>query len=63
MTGKQIRAIRKRIGWTQREFAEKLGIHMTTLAKQERGVIGIGGAVERLARVLDEMHRPPRGSK
>ena len=60
MTGKQLRSIRKRLGWTQREFAEKLGIHPNTLARQERGESGIGGSVERLARVLDEMHRPRR---
>jgi transcriptional regulator with XRE-family HTH domain len=58
MTARQLRAIRKRLGWTQREFAEKLGIHPNTLARQERDQAGIGGSVERLARVLDEMHRP-----
>lgn len=63
MSGRQLRAIRKRLGWTQREFAEELGIHPNTLARQERDEIGIGGAVERLARVLDEMHRPLRRAK
>ena len=58
MTGKQLRAIRKRLGWTQKEFAEHLGLHPNSLAKQERGEAGIGGAVERLALVLDGMHRP-----
>ena len=60
MTGSQLRVIRNRLGWTQREFAEKLGIHWNTLARQERGEVGVGGSVERLARVLDELHRPRR---
>ena len=58
MTSKQLRAIRKRLDWTQVEFAERLGIHPNTLARQERGEKGIGGAVEKLARLLDEMHKP-----
>ena len=53
-----MRAIRKRLGWTQREFAERLGLHPNTVARQERGEAGIAGAVERLARVLDGMYRP-----
>ena len=58
MTGPELRAIRKRLGWTQKEFAEHLGLHSNSLAKQERGEAGIGGAVERLALVLDGLHRP-----
>ena len=64
MTGEELREIRERLGWTQREFAEQLGLHPNTLAKQERGEARIRVAIERLARVLDGMHRPlPRRRK
>lgn len=50
MTGTDLRAIRLRLGITQVEFAARLGIHANTLARQERGECGIGGAVAELAR-------------
>jgi transcriptional regulator with XRE-family HTH domain len=60
MTGTELRRIRKRLGLTQREMAERLGLHPNTLARQERGESGIGNAAARLAKLLDELHGRPR---
>jgi DNA-binding transcriptional regulator YiaG len=38
MSGEQFRAIRRRSGLTQVEFARQLGYHKMTISKHERGV-------------------------
>jgi DNA-binding transcriptional regulator YiaG len=38
VTSKEAKRIRKRLGMTQVELAEKLGIHSMTVSKWERGV-------------------------
>jgi transcriptional regulator with XRE-family HTH domain len=55
MTGKELRAIRQRLGLTQVLFAERLGITSNSLARQERGVMGIGGSTVKLAQLLLEL--------
>ena len=64
MTGNGLRRIRRRLGLTQVEFAEQLGLHPNTVARQERGEVGIGRAVASLARLLSEnpklLRRKPR---
>lgn len=41
MTGKDFRALRLAIGWTQREMGDELGIHANTVARLERGDLPI----------------------
>ena len=41
MTPTELRAIRKRLGLTQRQFAELLGVHEVTVAKWEAGMQAI----------------------
>lgn len=41
MTGKDLRALRSAIGWTQREMGDELGIHANTVARLERGDLPI----------------------
>ena len=48
MTGKELRGIRKRLDWTQKQLAEAVGIAPNALAMQERGEIGISEPVSRL---------------
>jgi DNA-binding XRE family transcriptional regulator len=36
MTGKQMRQARKRLGMTQEEFGEALGVHWNSVARMER---------------------------
>jgi len=55
VTGEELRAIRQRLGLTQVQFAERLGIASNSLARQERGVIGISGSTAKLARLLLEL--------
>ncbi|PYO12098.1 MAG: hypothetical protein DMD75_08295 [Candidatus Rokuibacteriota bacterium] len=52
MTGEALRRIRKRLGLTQRAFAAQLGLHPNSLARQERGELGIKESVARLAGLL-----------
>jgi transcriptional regulator with XRE-family HTH domain len=69
VTGDELRAIRQRLGLTQVEFAERLGIASNSLARQERGVIGISGSTAKLAQLLLELAekkakaRPKRAKK
>lgn len=52
MDGTELRAIRHKLGLSQHQFAEELGIHWNSVARQERGESGISGSVEKLARLL-----------
>jgi DNA-binding XRE family transcriptional regulator len=36
MTGKEMRQARKRLGMTQEEFGEALGVHWNSVARMER---------------------------
>jgi DNA-binding transcriptional regulator YiaG len=41
MTGEELRRIRKKLGLTQHEFADLVGLHVNSLARQERSEIGM----------------------
>ena len=57
MKGVELRRIRKRLGLTQREFAEEMGWHPNSVAKAERGVMTISPTAARLARLLLAIHK------
>lgn len=57
MDSKELREIRKRLGFSQSQFAEQLGITASSVARQEQGVIGISGSTAKLARLLAELER------
>ena len=59
--GEEIRALRRRVGWTQPEFAEQLGTHPDTLSAWERGKYEPPLMAVRLARYL-LMALPPRSA-
>ena len=48
----RFRALRKKLGLTQAQFAERLGITGNTVARYERGELGIPEPTLRLARIL-----------
>jgi len=48
MTPAALRAIRRRLGWTQVELAEALGVASNTVARYERGELGIPEPTARL---------------
>ncbi len=52
MTGAELRRIRKALGLTQRGLAERVGVHSNTIARQERGEVGIKEPLARLVRLL-----------
>lgn len=49
-----MRAIRKRLELTQAQLAELVGLTPNTIARQERGEVGIKEPLARLVRVLAE---------
>jgi DNA-binding transcriptional regulator YiaG len=55
MTGEDLRTIRRRLGLTQKQFAEQLGLHWNTVARFERNEATISGPVAKLARLLLEL--------
>jgi len=52
--GKELRQIRKQLGLTQAEFADLVGVAPNSIARQERGEIGIREPLARLIRLLAE---------
>lgn len=52
MTGSQIRRIRKRLGWTQEQLAEKMGVTANTVARWERDEMSISEPAAKLIRRL-----------
>jgi len=59
MTGKELRQIRQKLGLTQVEFADLVGVTPNSIARQERDEIGIREPQARLIRLLAE----PRASR
>lgn len=64
MTGKELMAIRKRLGLTQAELAERLGVARFSISRQERGAHGIRESLAKLIRFVAEIEgrKKPRGS-
>ena len=63
MDGEELRRIRQRLGLSQSQFAEQLGITTSSVARQEQGVIGISGSTAKLARLLVELAEKERTPK
>jgi transcriptional regulator with XRE-family HTH domain len=59
--GEELRRLRTKLGLTQAELAGEVGITPNSLARQERGEIGISEPVSRLVRLLAQ--RPRRRRK
>ncbi len=52
MTGSEVRRVRRQLGLTQGEFAERIGVHLVTVSRWERGEMGIRESAARLIRLL-----------
>ncbi len=52
MTGEELRRIRERLGLTQRQLAERLGVHWNSVARWERNEMSIRETAARLVRLL-----------
>lgn len=55
MDGEEFRRLRGQMGLTQREYAERLGLHWNSVARMERGEMTISETVANLARLLAQM--------
>ncbi len=53
-----VRVIRRKLGFTQRQFAEKLCIPLATLRDWEHGRGHTDPAVQALLRILDKIPEP-----
>jgi len=58
-----MRRMRKALGLTQVELAERVGITANSVARQERGEIGISEPVALLVRLAAKTCRPRRKSR
>ena len=54
MTGEGLCQLRRRLGFTQVELAEQLGVHPITVSKWETGVHKVPTPVAKLLRLLDK---------
>ena len=52
MTPKQLKAIRAKLGLSQAQLADKLGVHPRTMRRWELGEREISGPVEHLIRII-----------
>jgi len=53
MTGREIRAVRKRLGLSQALFAEMVGVQRNTVARWERDELAIGEPAARFIKIID----------
>lgn len=50
MKGKELKAIRRRLGLSQAALAKEIGVHANTVARWERDEIGMRESTNRLVR-------------
>jgi transcriptional regulator with XRE-family HTH domain len=60
MTGKEIRALRHKLDWTQVALAEAVGVTSNTVARWERGEMAISEPAARLLEKLAEERKIAR---
>jgi len=59
LTGEEIRALRERLGWSQEQMAQRLGVSFTTVNRWERGRFRASPLAEReLRRLRDAQEKP-----
>ena len=66
MTGQELRRLRRVLGLTQVALAHLVGVSANSIARQERGEMGIKEPLARLIQLLAQTHvsrRKPRRSR
>jgi transcriptional regulator with XRE-family HTH domain len=58
MRGQELRSIRRKLEWTQRQLAEALGVTSNTVARWERDERSISAPVVRLIRFVFAARKP-----
>ena len=61
VTGDEVRRLRKRLGLTQAQFAQKVGVAQNSVARWERGEMAIRESAARLMRLL--ANEPPKRTR
>lgn len=54
MTARELKAIREHLGWSQARLADAVGVASNSIARQERGEMGIRESLARLIRLVAE---------
>ena len=60
MTGRELRRIRQQLRLTQAALAELVGVTANSIARQERGAMGIRESLALLLRLLAKQQTNPR---
>lgn len=60
MNRQELKAIRKQLGWSQARLADAVGVTSNSIARQERGEIGIKEPLARLIRLIAEKNESTR---
>ena len=60
MTGNELLAVRRRLGWTQAQLAEAVGVAPNTVARWERGELSMREPAVRLVRLLAAQNAPAK---
>ena len=63
MTGQELRAIRKRLGWTQQQLAEATGVALNPVWRWEAGQMGIKESAARLIALIAAAERKRGGGR
>lgn len=63
MTGAEIRALREKLGWTQKALAEAVGVTSNTVARWERGEMAISEPAARLLQKIAAEQRSGLGKR
>lgn len=61
MTGEELRRVRRRLGLTQVQLAERLGVAANSVARWERDEVPIREPIARLVRLLAKMEAKAKG--
>jgi transcriptional regulator with XRE-family HTH domain len=54
MTGRELKTLREQLGWSQARLAAAVGVASNSIARQERGEMGIKESLARLIRIVAE---------
>ena len=60
MTARELKLIRERLGWSQARLAKEVAVSPNSIARQERGEMGIRESLARLIQLVAEHHESTR---
>ena len=60
MHAKELLKIRKALGLTQVQIADKIGVKANTIARWERGELQISEPISRLIRMIERIEKNPK---